>query len=300
MNASSLDAEPWRVRLSAPEMLALIKWAARAPVSGWGVSDWPNADGAATTIRDCGEFAELAQRLGEGLVACGYAVVSLESLLDENPEPIAAAAATILLTLVGQPIRVFSAPRRLWREVGVDPSRPSNRSRGMGRLPLHIDFVNASNPPEYSCLLCVRPDPGGGGETLVANITDIENDLPPDHLDMLRRPVFSDGVVSGLDNIGLDINPFAVVADGRRCRFRFTGHLLQSTTDIAERRALDAFSDEAEHRTSIFTLLRGDLLILDQRSTLHGRMPLGPQVGVDQDSARLLLLIFLRAYEYEK
>ena len=64
-------------------------------------------------------------------------------------------------------IQVFANGPR-WRLLGVDPDRPLDRSGGTGDQPPHMDFVNASLPPDYVFLYCARPDPLGGGASLVA------------------------------------------------------------------------------------------------------------------------------------
>ena len=185
-------------------------------------------------------------------------------------------------------IQVFANGPR-WRLLGVDPERPLDRSGGTGDQPPHMDFVNASLPPDYVFLYCARPDPLGGGTSLVAP-TAVVDDLPEDDKDQLRRAVFADGRVVDLLNVGEDANPFPVLRDDARFPLRYTGKLLGSTEDpaaLAALRALEARVAEATVRVHVHP---GEMLVLDQRRVLHGRGRLGgDQRDVAPERRRLLL-----------
>jgi hypothetical protein len=185
-------------------------------------------------------------------------------------------------------IHVF-ANGPLWRHLGVDTSRPQDRSGGTGDQPPHMDFVNAALPPDYVFLYCARPDPLGGGASLVAP-TRVVDDLPDHQRDQLRRAIFADGKVVDLLNIGTDLNPFAVLEEGARFPLRYTGKLLRSTDDAAALAALRTLADRVAEATVRVPVGPGEMLVLDQRRVLHGRAALGgDQRDVEPERRRLLL-----------
>src|SRR5215471_1942788 len=79
----------------------------------------------------------------------------------------------LCLTTVGRPIQVFDNCTA-WRSIGVDTQREPSRSEGVGESPLHMDFVNARNPPEYVMLYCERNDILGGGDTYLVPTAAVE------------------------------------------------------------------------------------------------------------------------------
>ena len=99
---------------------------------------------------------------------------------------------TAVLSLLGTPIRVFDKWdlwKRLPTKLDVDPKR----AMGVGLNPLHIDIINSTRPPDYSCLLCVNEDPGGGGANLISNLRDAIDSLSPSDACLLKEAVFIDG-----------------------------------------------------------------------------------------------------------
>jgi hypothetical protein len=206
----------------------------------------------------------------------------------------AARLATAVLRALGTPIRVF-AGRPLWRALGVDIERPPNRSGGVGDQPLHLDFVNARHPPDLVALYCIRPDPHGGGANLVAPANAVRSLSAADR-GVLRQRVFRDGEVRDLDHVGDDINPFAVDCPRERYPLRYTGKLLASTTDPIHQAALHRLSVVLDSATETIMLHSGQLLVIDQRRALHGRLPLGSdQASVPNEARRLVMHTFVRA-----
>jgi hypothetical protein len=158
-----------------------------------------------------------------------------------------------------------------------------------------MDFVNSANPPDLVCLLCLRPDPLGGGESLVASIAGIGDLLSKEDLAELSMRQFRDGLVSHLDGIGDDVNPFAVYSPGDRWRYRYTGKLLSSTQSTSAKRAVEALATILDSRVLKERLRRGDLLLLNQHYVMHGRSILGPgQEQIHPAQRRLLLQSFIR------
>jgi Taurine catabolism dioxygenase TauD, TfdA family len=238
--------------------------------------------------KNCDHTDELRASLRDQGVAIASVVPMIEPTSDE---------AQIFLDGVfrqlGEPIQVF-APYPEWRPIGVRPDLEPTRSQGVGESPLHMDFVNAAEPPDIVVLYCARADPGGGGASLLAP-ADAVNALPDKTKKRLRRRAYRDGRVENLHNIGGNINPFAVYSPGATWHFRYTGQLLHSTRDTDLLDAVRELDRELRARLTKFVLEAGDVLIIDQHRMVHGRGPLGPaQENLGESRRRLLWQRFIR------
>lgn len=227
----------------------------------------------------------------------GFVVFHLGPIFSELSQP--AFVVTRFISLFGQPIRVFKLLPGHWRVVDVDLNRPPNRSRGIGHLPLHLDFVNAEQPPDLVCLMCRRSDPQGGGISLISNYSDIQNELCTHTINILSKPIFRDGEVTNLSNIGRDINPFRVFSFGSKWEFRYTSHLLKSDITEETRIALNELEERLQKRVVRFLLKENQLLLINQHKVLHGRDPLGKNQNiVPPEKQRLLFHSFIRSNNY--
>lgn len=286
--------EPQRIDLSAHALEELVILAGNYPVPGWDFVDWPYSgmDFSAHFVGP--RLRQLSKSIRRKLLVHGFVVVGTTALLDTLPAVTSAAATTLLLSTLGFPLRVFlSHPH--WRQLGVDLNRSPDKSGGAGYSPLHMDFVNAENPPDLVCLFCLRPDPMGGGETLIAQIDGIEQLLDPEDVKVLSRSQFRDGEVYNLNGVGQDMNPFPVLSLGSSWEYRFTANLLRSAPNEQARIALEAVTSILASTAVGFTLARGDLLILDQHRATHGRGAMGEgQEAISERERRLLLHSFVR------
>jgi hypothetical protein len=281
------------VNVQTEQVSELAYLARQSAITGWDFLRWP----ATLDLNACTTSRLLDDVLADCTredVTNGFVTVRLHDLVRRPPEE-AAGAATLIAGHFGKPLRVFGDSPH-WREVGVDPERPPNRSRGTGLLPLHMDFVNAESPPDAICLLCIRPDPLGGGASIVARIEDCETLVSEPTLLALSAPIYRDGAVRGLEGVGSDTNPFPVFASGAKFKYRYTGHLLSSVSEPSAIAALEELAEILQARVQTMLLEPGDLLVVDQHRAVHGRMPLGPQQSQKQaQERRLMLLSFLRA-----
>lgn len=201
-----------------------------------------------------------------------------------------------LLGALGQPLHVFrNYP--FWKPLVTDPDRPAGRSGGTGLNSLHLDCANAARPPDYVCLYCVRPDPLGGGSTLVASLDALAKQLTDDTLTALQRPMFRDGKFYDLDHVGADVSPFPVFSE-TGWRWRYTGRLLETgavPSGSVEHTALLECDRILMSRAIILSLKAGDALIVDQRRMVHGRLSLGSgQTSVPADLRRLLVQAYCK------
>ena len=288
------DVEP--VALGPGAAGALIARAGRVPLLGWEFEEWPAV--SPSDMLDDAELAAVVAMVRRRLATDGFAIVRLGGIVVDQPEAIAASAATLLASAFGAPMRIYGNNRGLWRALGADPERPLNKSEGIGDQPHHHDFCNAEYPPDVICLLCLRPDPLGGGASIVARMGGIEEALDQREVVALQRPVYRDGQVVNLTGIGRDANPFAVIsaAPGARYRYRFVGHLLDSAPDEETQAAVHALARALDERTVTYKLAAGDLLLVNQHLAVHGKRALGTgQESLPVEQRRKMLLGFLRA-----
>lgn len=173
------------------------------------------------------------------------------------------------------------------------------RAMGAGYNPLHIDVVNSTCPPDFAALLCIRPDPLGGGHSVVADLRCAVERFPEETLDLLRKPTYQDGEFFDLTGVGEEYSPFPIL-DGLPAGqgfVRFTAKMLgERNPDDPHTVAARALERELVAGQQRFRLERGDLVVVNQHLMCHGREALGPgQGGLPEDQRRLMLQIFLRS-----
>ncbi len=173
-------------------------------------------------------FQQLPKRLACDLAALpdarGYIVVVLPP-----PATSSLRLATAVCSLVGHPFRLVTR-WGLWQELGVDLNAEPHRFGGSGYNPLHIDMVNASDPPPLTCLFSVRTDPLGGGYTIVSNLQRAVRALNPFDTAELAKPAFQEGQFYDLFGVGQELKRFAVIAplSNGMARVRFTAKMTSS------------------------------------------------------------------------
>jgi hypothetical protein len=199
---------------------------------------------------------------------------------------------TVWLCKLGEVFRVF-INHPLWKPISVRFDVAPERAEGIGDNPLHIDFVNAEAPPQVVGLYCVRPDPMGGGASIVSNLCTAAASLSSESRNALSRRVFRDGRVENLMNVGADANPFRVLDDDF---VRFTAKMIPSLpSGTAVRTAIEELSGLLTRQAHLIHLQAWQLLLVNQRIMAHGRTCLGPnQEGVPAGERRLVEQIFVR------
>jgi hypothetical protein len=228
----------------------------------------------------------------------GFAVLEAEPLLDRFGVEEGQMAVTIILSWIATPLRAFDK-WPLWKPLGTNLTIDPMRATGSGYNPLHIDVVNATLPPDYSALLCVRPDPRGRGHSLVSQLRRAVERLSDEERELLAESVYSDGAFYDLTGVGENYNPFPVL-DGRPAAegfVRFTAKMLPEM-DVTDPHtsAVRALERELIAEQKEFLLDRGDLIIVNQHLCVHGRQPLGlGQDELPEVERRLLKQIFLRS-----
>jgi hypothetical protein len=255
--------------------------------ASWDRARWDHAAEQAL-IDPEDELDALVGRIAQAIDVRGFAHVRM-GWLPRRDESMQVGCVSAICAQLGESLKVFGRQRSLWRGLEVDLTRPTNRSSGTGEQPLHLDFVNTSNPPDYVYLYCRRPDPLGGGANTVGSTIGIPAELSHQARRALRERTFRDGQVIDLVGVGHDINPFAVLNPGGRIPVRYTGRLLETTTGPAKA-AVEELKAVLDQRTVEVMLEPGDLLILDQRRAAHGRKGLGEGQELLQAAERRLLM----------
>ena len=229
----------------------------------------------------------------------GYAVVRLGSIADApGAGNQLLRVATAILAELAVPFQPFTR-WPLWKEIGTSLDASPGRSTGTGYNAFHMDLVNATRPPDYTTLLCIRPDPLGGGPSILSDARAAVSRLTPSSRALLADKAYRYGSFYDLSDVGEEYTPFAVLDNEPADTgfVRFTAKML-TEPGLGEAHA-SAARELAGHLAAgqtPFTLQRGDLLIMNQHRCLHGREPLGTgQEDLPPTARRLLLQLFLRS-----
>jgi alpha-ketoglutarate-dependent taurine dioxygenase len=148
--------------------------------------------------------------------------------------------------------------------------RQTSTSSGV-QLAFHTETAFHPHRPRYLLLLCLRGD--AAGRTLLCSIPHAVHQLPPDQVEILRQPRFDTGVDESFGRTSRRIGPFAVLAgDPDRPYVTFDADLTAGLDDEAND-ALVALRAAVDECYLEVTLEAGDLLVVDNAITVHGRSP---------------------------
>ncbi|MEV7616200.1 TauD/TfdA family dioxygenase [Streptomyces sp. NPDC089799] len=229
----------------------------------------------------------------------GYAVVRLGGLATAlgTGEPFLKLA-TAFAAEVAVPFSPFEQ-WPLWKTMGTRIGGDPGLSSGTGYNAFHMDLVNASRPPDYTSLLCLRPDPLGGGPSIVSDARAAVGRLSKETRALLSEDAYRYGTFYGFSDVGAEYKPFPVL-DGEAADagfVRFTAKMLgREQLGQEHARAAEELAEQLVWGQVSFTLQAGDFLVIDQHRCVHGREALGDgQETVPEEERRMLLQLFLRA-----
>lgn len=187
----------------------------------------------------------------------------------------------------------------LWKDIGVKVDKDPGKSSGIGYNAFHMDLVNATLPPDYTTLLCVRPDPLGGGPSILSDAHAAVARLSEDYRALLGESAYHYGTFFDLFGVGDEYKPFPILdgSDPGEGFVRFTAKMLaRSELGQAHAEAARELAEELVQGQVSFMLQPGDYLIVNQHRFLHGREALhSGQESVPAADRRLLLQLFLHA-----
>ena len=202
-----------------------------------------------------------------------------------------------ILSALGQPFGAFNS-QGFWHTLGVNPNAQAGRGESNGYIPLHLDFDQASYPPDGLALFCVRPDPRGGGDNIVFDYQSFLSSLSPEDIKGLMQIEQSYSKLFGQNGVGEEFNPHPLLeACGQRDSiFRYNGKI-HLGADNPLHKMYSLMEDHFHRASASYRLQAGDMLIVNQSKHLHGREPLGLSVNVstvDPSEDRFLLQAYLR------
>jgi hypothetical protein len=206
----------------------------------------------------------------------GFALVDMRCAMEsKHPDPVV--VATAICALIGRPMKTITT-RPLWKEARVSFDKDPNSFGGTGLLPLHIDHVNTTMPPDWTVLLCLRKDPRGGGATTIANLQMAVKALSPEEMRELEVAGFSEGQFYDLEGVGEELNPFPILTQVQKglWKVRYSGKILYGIAPGRQKDVLLKLERTLEESQEVIALDAGHLLIMNQLIVAHGRLPLGP------------------------
>lgn len=217
----------------------------------------------------------------------GWVVLALpDGLEDEGLQRVAAG----VLAALGRPFYSIEQGKRLWIGQESSPAADPVSFGGLGPNQLHIDAPNVERVPDYTSLLVLRPDPAGGGASLLGDLRAALAGLTDSDRAELRRPVYFEGRAHGLHGVGGARLPFPVLEDADDGRWiRWAGKMLDDERNTGHLALLHRFAVALSTTTEAITLGRGHLLIADQQRIAHGRTALGDQAGLVEGTRRWLV-----------
>ncbi|MER5866656.1 TauD/TfdA family dioxygenase [Kitasatospora sp. NPDC002040] len=187
----------------------------------------------------------------------------------------------------------------LWKDIGVKPDKDPGKSSGIGYNAFHMDLVNATQPPDFTTLLCVRRDPLGGGPSILSDPHTALARLSQETRAVLSEAAYHYGTFFDLHGVGEECKPFPVLdsaAEPGEGFVRFTAKMLErSRLGTEHAAAARELAEELVRGQVRYMLEAGDYLIVNQQRFLHGREALqSGQENVPEAERRLLLQLFLR------
>lgn len=206
---------------------------------------------------------------------------------------------TDFLPNIGEPILVYKQ-YELWKHIGVSLEVESDRVGGIGDIPLHIDLVNASHPPDFVIFLSETDDSARGGQSVISPFRLALESLDDRSLKELSSVLLKEGRFFNLDNVGAEINPFPVL-ESRGKEIEWVRFSAKSRTEVfrGNVEALKKFQELMIANEIEFDLGRGEAVIFNQRLVAHGRRRLGPnQSEIPIDDRRSLYQLFVRAHAH--
>lgn len=158
-------------------------------------------------------------------------------------------------------------------------------------LELHTETAFHPYKPSFVLLLCLRGDKNA--VTTYANVEDIVEKLSPESIEMLNKPFFITRIDESFRSNGeADFELFTSVLRPHvngGFSMTFDKHFMRGCTEEAQK-ALDELNTAVNESIKEIVLESGDLLVIDNETTVHGRRPFSAKYdGTDRWVLRLLV-----------
>jgi alpha-ketoglutarate-dependent taurine dioxygenase len=159
------------------------------------------------------------------------------------------------------------------------------------QLALHTEAAFHPYKPDYVMLLCLRGD--SSAVTTYANVDDIVKLLDNEMISYLQDPVYSTGVDKSFRSSEKKYKevtlPVLKKIGNDEYNFLYDEDLMKPTNILASM-ALEKLSEAISKCIKEVVLQTGDLLIIDNNKTIHGRKPFQPKYdGTDRWVQRMLV-----------
>jgi L-asparagine oxygenase len=171
-------------------------------------------------------------------------------------------------------------------------------SSSVTELDLHTETAFHPYPPDYVFLLCLRGD--SKAFTTYANLDVVLKKLSKTTQKVLRQPWFTTRidesfVLKGQQDKSFDIP--ILQGDNQNTRIVYDKFFMRATS-TAGRTALEELNQAIKSSVKKVALKSGELMIIDNRKTVHGRLPFTPRYdGTDRWLMRTLVMKKLPSIE---
>lgn len=163
-------------------------------------------------------------------------------------------------------------------------------SSSVTELDLHTETAFHPYPPDYVFLLCLRGDPKAF--TTYANLEVVLKKIGETTQKVLRQPWYTTRIdASFILNGQKDKSIEMPILMGEKQETRIVyDRFLMNAKSTAARMALAELNKAIESSTRKIALKTGELMIIDNRKTVHGRLPFTPKYdGTDRWLMRTLV-----------
>jgi L-asparagine oxygenase len=159
-------------------------------------------------------------------------------------------------------------------------------------LELHTETAFHPFKPSYVLLLCLRGD--AGAVTTYANTEDIVKKISKKSLELLQQSIYATRIDDSFRSNGEPDFEMIVKILKKNSNdgfdITYDKHFMRGTTSEAQE-ALDELNKAINESVQDIVLEQGDLLVIDNRTTVHGRKPFAARYdGTDRWVMRLLVV----------
>jgi L-asparagine oxygenase len=159
------------------------------------------------------------------------------------------------------------------------------------QLALHTETAFHPYKPDYVMLLCLRGDPNA--VTTYANVEDILKLLDKEMINYLQDRAYTTGVDKSFRSLNKKykevVIPILRKIDNNDYKLTYDEDLMKPMNILASM-AMDKLAEAISKCIKEVVLKTGDLLIIDNNKTIHGRKPFQPRYdGTDRWVQRMLV-----------
>jgi hypothetical protein len=161
---------------------------------------------------------------------------------------------------------------RLFHHVFPTQNKENTRSSESSKLELGFHTENTFHPyaPDYIFLYCLRQDVEGVAQTKLAGIQKIFPFLTEEDRELLHQPVFETRVFGNFATKEGQMITLSVLYGNKQLPyFRYDKFMRGKTPEAA--RVLDKVAYLVDQESYPFCLQEGNLLIIDNKATVHAR-----------------------------